>query len=1150
MALAPTSGSAQIALPAVDEKTSTQTNEIGGRTNFEQLTVAVGRPSVTLRYGHLKAGSESVQMDGRTLVRDTDYYMDYVAGVVYLKVPVRQGQTVTVQYRYDEATGSTGTFGLGTSGNKFQGFTYQMTKGTSMILGMGLTERLGDGTVLSSNVYGLNNAFNFAGGGSLKGLFMVGERQKVRSSNLFGEQVKDNPNIEEGKSQAIIQQVGANLMGGKVTGTYQDIGDKFSGFSAFDGSSFTPDQVQQFANERGLKRSELQFNGLGGKSLGLSSGFKTVGDDQGSITWRNYGANLFGFNVKLDTQKVDPGFTRFKDIAEGDKAQLMKERGLDRQSFQLGKDWKAGSLKYDSTKVETLDGFGFYRRNFDFKNPWLTAAFSDQQVQNGFNRFNDLREADRGQLARESGLVRQNMAFGIAPKNGPALSWSDNVVRTDAGDLDARAFSLKYGKFDVSHSILDVAPGFAALGSLAGPEIQGHVGTIVHMLDPTMNPQGPDMGGWMNAAGLLRSSWNLGYDMGKGSSLTARTEDIQGQQDDLTVRQFGLTTPKVTVGLRQQSAGSNFTDAGKLLFSEQKTLGTAPGLDKTDFNLNAALGGHKALSYSRMSAEDMTGGASRDRFGFTDKNFNLTYTHRNVDSTFASLPGMVDPERDFLLGMVGFDQSEVTGSWQILPTLAVNFKDDKAFAGLNGLGRFGSLFSFKWNPDKRTQLTGSNTMAKQTDPTQPLVDQHIETMQLDRDFGSAGKLSVSHQSATFDGTQDQNPDSTTQSVIYENQLTKTTSIRTEHSLTRYENGQHETTTSNSLSQALTPKVGLSVTDTRIVRDGANPDETHRDYGFWVDFGKNLRFNYKAVRNMKGDTQGTSQSEVSLSPGQIGDFNLGGASYQHNGWDDQRDQSLGKVSLSTVKPFRFGFLQEVQLNYSADTVHDMDVWQRELNTMGVSAKVGAFAFAVGYRSQSLPAGDRAIDRVFSFTTDTSGKSWLRADVKYNLRTLPFGDQVMVRNYTITAEPLKHWQLTHTLLTNPLQDNNNAMLGAIATPTRSNKWGVNYDGNPRTKFGFGYEEFYNEANNQQVTSLKLGATLFANNPSPLVLEYIMAESNATGTMQRSHGFNLGFVQRPGANQSLSFKLSNLNWELSHPADQNLQNWNLRFDYSWKF
>ncbi len=1140
---------AQVSLPVNSEQVTTPVNEIGGKVAFETLRVILDKPNLPLRYGSIKTGSETVQLDGRTLVRDKDYFVDYISGVVYLKCQAREGQSLTINYRYDESKGTQGTFGINSSGTKFQGFTFALTKNSKMILGMGLTERLADGTVLSSNVYGFNNTFGLKGG-SIKGLFMVGDRQKVKQDNLFGDKPANNSTIEEGKSQAIVQNLTSKVGGGQVSINYQDIGEKFGGFSAFESGGYSATEIGQFASEKGLKRTNFSLDKIGKKGFNFSSGSSSVGDDQGAVTNKSYGAEAFGLKFNWSDFKVDPGFTRFNDIREADRNQLARERGLERQSFSLGTSGKRGKFELNSSKVEGLDGFGFYRQNIGLETGLIKANFLSQHVQQGFTRFRDLREGDRDQLAREQGLVRQNSSIESAPKSGPKLNWSDNTIRTDTGDFTSRDFGFSFGKFNLKHGRIDTGKGFASLSSLSPGEINQNLSKIVKMINPTMDPQGQDGAGWAQGVGLNRSNWALDYTLNKSQNFSASTETIEGSQDKLSVNNVSLNTGKVSLNFRNQKSGKDFNESGKMLFTEQQNFGTAPGLEKTDINLAANLNQTSKIQVSQTKAQDQSGDMLRQILGLAGKGYDIAYSRRKIDSNFSSLGGMVDSERDLLTSLVGFDQSDIKANWQVNKAIGLQYSDSKAINDSTGMGRFYASLGLKWNFDSKTQLAFQRTSNKQTDPTQPLINQQIDTATISRDFGHAGRITMLQEKATFDGSQDSNPDSVRQSVIYENQITKSTGVRTEQSMTRFENGEHETRTSNSLIQTLTPRVGVSVTDTKVEREGDKPSETHRDYGFWVDFGKNIRLNYKAVRNMQGESTGDQHSEVGITPGQVQGVNVGSASYQRNGWDDQRDQHIGNVSLSNVKPLRFGFLQDVRFNYGVDSVRDQDAWQKEYRTMGFGARIGSFAFGIDYKSQALPAGDRAIDRILTLTTDTTGKSWLRADVKYNLRTLPFGQQAMIRNYTLTAEPIKHWQFTHSLMTNPLQADPNAMLGAVATPGRTNKWGIAFDGSKRTKLSMTYEEFMNEQNNQQVGSLKIGALLFANNPSPLNLEYVVAESNASGTMQRSHGFNLGFNQRPGPNQSLAFRISNLNWELARPADQNLQNWNMRLDYSWRF
>jgi hypothetical protein len=1167
LAIGPASG--QVSLPTNPDNKTMATVESGGKVGYDLLRVSADRPGLALRFGQVRRGSETVTFEGRTLRRDVDYTIDYASGTVYLKLPARSGESVTVEYRYDEATGREGTFGVGTAASKaFPGFTFQMSPGTNLMLGLGLTERLGDGTVLQSDVYGLDTSMSFNGGG-LKGVWLVGERRRAQTSNLFGDAKPASAMVEEGKSHAIVQSLGSNFAGGKVQLDYQDVGAGFGGFQAFQGAGFDSGRIAQLQNERGLKRTSFTASGLGGAALNLGAGLKIVGDDQGSVEWRNYMGKVAGIDVAWAAQRVSEGFARFSSLAEADRDQLARERGLERQTFAASKAWQGGGLKFDSLKVEDLNATGLYRRSAQLEAPWVKAGFRDQHVQAGFTRFGDLREGDRDQLAREQGLVRQDMSFSLTPKvvldsGQPApeggqpvpettmplrLDFSKGAVRTDTGDLSAIDLAASLGRFAFEHGRREVDAGFARLGSLTGQELTDHAARSLRLIDPDAKVQGHDVNAWLNAAGIARTGWRARYDFGAGTTVRAEGADVRGAMDDIDLLLYQFASPKVSVTYRDLDIGAGFTELGRLMPSELQRLGSVAGLEKTDFSLDFRPGPGRSMSYASMRAGDPNGSAFRQVFALADKGLTLSYARRSVDPTFAGLAGLVDPERDRMLGMVGYDQTEAAAAWQVNPALALQATDSRMENATLGQSRQFSSSAIRWSLDRLTQFMASRTAYRHTDPEKPLVDQTVEAFSLSRDFGRLGKLTVSEEERNYNGANDTLPDSTRQTVVYEGSVTKSTSVRTEHSRTRYDTGEQETTTSHTLAQALSPRIGVSVTDTQVRRDGERPDEQHRDYGFWVDFGRNIRLNYKSKRDLVGD-QGTLQNEVSVSPGEFQGVKVGSMSYQRLGWDDQRDVHVGNVNLANAKPLDWGWMKDVRFHYAVDSARDRYLWQREKRSMGFGGRIGGFGFGFDYRSQSLPEGDRAIDRQFTVTTDVTGKSKIRGQFRYNLRTLPFDQQVMVRDYSIVAEPWAGWSLTHQLLTNPLQADQNVMLGDAAQPIRSNRWTIGYTRDPSTHVSFGYEEMLNEQNGLQVYATKVGLTLFADNPSPLYVEYVMGQTNEGNWLRRQHGFNLRFDQRPGPNQTLSFRFGNTNWELARPPDQRPQNWTMRLDYAVRF
>jgi hypothetical protein len=1146
--------------------------QIGGTTAFDLVRLSGERGSVPLRNGQVKVGSERVTFRGRTLARERDYYIDYVAGVVYLKVPSRGGESVTVEYRYDPATGKKGTFGHGTSGPKFQGFTYQLRKESSLVLGLGLTERLGDGTVVESNVYGLNNAFKF-GSGTLKGFFMVGDRKRAATTNLMGEKPGQS-DVQEGRGTATLQSFAAKGLGGSLKVDYQDVDDKFSGFQAVEAAGFDQATVQCLASERGLKRTSFQGRDLGGKDFRVGFGLRTVGDARTSIEWRDSSAKVGGFELSYASQKVDRGFSKFREIAESDRDQLAKEQGMVRESLAVGRAFAGGKANFSSQKVETDDSKGIFRRGFGFDSPALKVAFSDQQVEHGFSRFGDLRESDRDQLAREAGLARESLSFEVGTKlvtgrsrSGPVdaegkpttyrpstsakLAYKRGAVRSDTGDLTALDMSGSVDRLTFEHSRREVEAGFAGLGALAHNEVGDHLGAFVRMVDPGAGVQGPDWHSWGASAGLSRSVWRGAFDFGKGASLKADEYVAEGETGRLLFKNFGFASPNLNLSLRHQDTGSEFKEVNRLTLTEQQRLGLATGFQKTDFSLQSKLGGAKSVGMSQMGMGDATGRAGRQTFSFSDKGIRFDYAKREVDSGYSGLHTTVDPERDRFLGMIGFRQADLALVWQVLPKLSLDYKSDRATNATTGVHRFASSASAVFRPDGATQVAASRHVWKNTDPTQILVDQQVETVTLSRDLGNLGRVALAEEEKRFEGVEDNNPDSVRQTVVYDAQISKTTTVRSEHGQTRYDNGERETLTSNTLAQQITPRSGVSVTQTNIKRDGDKPDENQRHYGFWVDFGRNIRLNYKSFRALRGTTEGTLDNNVHVTPGEFQGIKLESASYQRYGWDHRRDQHIGAVSLSNAKPLDWGYIKDVRFHYGVDTARDHNMWQRENRSLGFGGRFGAFAFGYGYRSQTLPqTGEMAVDREFKATTDITGKGWLRADLTYTLRTLPAGSKVMVRNYSILAEPTPGFQVQHTLATNPLVNDPHVLLGTRADPAKSSRWTVAYNRDRKIHGSYTYEELLNQSTGQQIYASKLGLTLFADNPSPLFLEYVMADNNQTGQKQRSHGFSLRYDQRPGPNQNLSLALSNVNWEIARPGDQKHHYWNLRLDYSFRF
>lgn len=1147
---APVASGAEINVPATPQEPLSQAAlpEVGGQFSFDLIRMDSQRFSIPLRFGNVMRHSETVELDGATLRRDVDYTIDYEAGTIMLRRQAREGQTLRVSYRYNPTTGRVGTFGV--AGNALTGMRLNFAPGTSALMSLGMTERTADGRVFTSNVYGMHNAFRLAPDATLTGLFVVSDRRRAESSSLMGDAQASNNRTEEGSDQAIMQTLQSQVLGGQVEVNYQDIGTDFTGFSAFEGSSVDPKSIDTLRKERGLTRTGFQLRNLGTTQLNFSNSFRQVEDDGGAIEWRSMGFQAGGFGLQWTGHSVDRGFKRFQDIREEDREALRREAGMSREN--LTGEWKlpGAKLNFAGTRVEDENSQGIARTSLNVEAPWAKIGYSTQAVDPGFNRFNDLREGDRGQLAVERGLRRQNLTLESSALFGAPIKLSNQEARSQTGTFDAFDFSTAGKNWSVEHMRRTSDDSFGSLGVL-GADVGQHVGAIARMVRHDGKPDQHDPQFFAGGAGLDRSMWRLNYDFGRGTQARFDTFTVGGTTDSANLRTFAFQTPGTQVELRAQEMGDQFgRDIGRLLNSERNALGSVGGLDRTDITVASQLSKDRSLRFSQSQADSPDGGFARQLFALRDKGLEFNYNRRNVESGFSTISRIVDPERDLLTSLVGFDQTEYSGKWQVMRDLLVRTHNVGSTQHGTGYVRNMNHSVVDYRLDSQTAFSLISTQ-NSFGPSDDLIhDQSYVRAAVSRNLGKLGRFTFINEDRENNGEQDLEPSSVQQTVIYEAQLNPKTAFRTEQSERRFEDGGRDTLSRNTISTEINNRTGISVTDTQIRRDGERKDETHRDYGFWYDFGHGLRFTYGYVRRMVGENFGELNSGITLTPGQIGDLKINQATYRRQSWDDQRNIHTGQFSIGTVKPLQFGPLRDIQFSYAADTARDLGIWQRERRSMDFSSVVAGNNVGLSYLSVWHPAGSRAIDRTVRFATPKTETSKFHVDLMYRARSLPWDDYLAIRNYSLMARPIANVQITHSLQTNLDQAHNESILGSLASDIRTRLWKVDFTGDKNKDWGLQWSETINDRQNTLVRSGRAVFNLFKQSGSPLELWYGVDQRDHQGRRQTAHSYGLRFIQRPGPNQSLSLLMSNLNWEHSRPNYQRPVDWKLQLDYSMRF
>lgn len=136
----------------------------------------------------------------------------------------------------------------------------------------------------------------------------------------------------------------------------------------------------------------------------------------GSAIVQELEAKLAGGSVSVQFQSVDRGFNGFSALRDSgfdaeQVNQLAKERGLRRVGFGM-RDLKVGGMKLNQ-ELQIVGEKGSSIRQFTtgVRGANWSLDLSSRKVDSDFRRFKDLREKDREQLQRESGLRTDAMGF-------------------------------------------------------------------------------------------------------------------------------------------------------------------------------------------------------------------------------------------------------------------------------------------------------------------------------------------------------------------------------------------------------------------------------------------------------------------------------------------------------------------------------------------------------------------------------------------------------------------------------------------------------------------------------------------------------------------------------------------------------------------
>ncbi len=431
---------------------------------------------------------------------------------------------------------------------------------------------------------------------------------------------------------------------------------------------------------------QQQGNVKGGFSLDSSAPPSTPqAGGRGQFLLQNFHTALMGGSMAIDYQQITRNFSNFGAVRmsgySDDQVQRLKaERGLTRTGLSF-QGLKLGGMALSNTVREVGDGSSHISwRSFGLQQGGFKFDYSRQQVGENFQRFSDLGEADKQQLAKERGMSRESFGGEFAQKAGKlsfsSQSVSDDMLHSRIHKTDLAFASSRFG-LDLGSE--DVGRGFSRASSLnAGEAAQ-----------------------WGREVGLKRQwfAFNASLDS-KSKPFTFDQVKLSGPTGAFSERDAAYTGKTWSLQHIDMRSGPGFASMGALQDSDANNLlqkvashygdkVVASGADKASF-----LGGTGiSRDYTGLNwhfAKDCSAKFDLDRFkgskdggsyqdmSLTGKSFSASFRSQRFGQNFAEAASLMPMEQARMGSLPGLRRQDLSFSDQFSKLSRLDFSSLEA----------------------------------------------------------------------------------------------------------------------------------------------------------------------------------------------------------------------------------------------------------------------------------------------------------------------------------------------------------------------------------------------------------------------------------------------------------------------------------------
>jgi hypothetical protein len=377
-----------------------------------------------------------------------------------------------------------------------------------------------------------------------------------------------------------------------------------------------------------------------------------------------------GLHMTLGYQNVGENFAGFDALRESGAGktdilnQLEKEKGITRIDMAGEMGAAGGMLNFSRGSIDDKKG-GITSQSIAFTGPRMRFGYSSRDVAKTFTRFNDIREADRAQLAREVGVSRNQYFLQFKASGAANAGWNsftNTTLTAEDGALTYRSANVDLGMVRFQADVRSSNPEFTEMKAINDEERTQMALAARQQFDPTTQASAVDAVDKARVekeAGLDRANYRAQCDVGP-VWLSLTQANLSTTDGGLSRTDYFVKHKSFALHVGRHRIDQKFDRLPSMQAAEVRHFGNERGMSRTDMDGQFKFGfGDFQLSHKHV-VDQQGAGVNRDKLDYTTKGVEFHANLQSIDPRFSRLADLSDEDKQLLAQDLGFRRSDYT----------------------------------------------------------------------------------------------------------------------------------------------------------------------------------------------------------------------------------------------------------------------------------------------------------------------------------------------------------------------------------------------------------------------------------------------------------------------------------------------------------